>query len=594
MKLIRTALGVMITGVSLFLLGCTPSSSGAAIKTQETIVKKGDIRIDVTASGNLAYSEKEGLSFEMAGTVSEVLVEAGDSVRRGQELVKMDTDAWEDKLDALKDQVTVAGRQVPVRERELARAERQVAAKELAARQAQLDLQTAEYNVSQIAEVKAAQNTIDGLESQLKILQQVSAVEGSTVRYDPVQVAALNGNLAQAKKHLQEVLSGTSTKVTGDVTIAVAKSQLQVEQSRKALEEAFVAVEDAKVAVADARATLDTAKDTLAKAEENLKEALAYKTVITAPFSGIVTKVSVLEGAEIRKDAILVEVADPVRFEAEVMVSEMDIFQIREGGQATVQPTAAAGTSLPAKVARISPTATVQQGVVNYKVKVEVQLQNTTPARAVQSQNATIPQGAAGQLPEQVRAAIAEGRITQEQVNEMIRRRQEGASAFGQAGPPGPGQRALTGASSNTSSRQPTTSSNVSSRQPTTGQPGTQRQFGQETTGGGSSTFQLREGLTVTVNIVITEKTGVLLVPNRAITRQAGKTTVKVTKEGQVETRAVVVGINDFQNTEILEGLSEGEKLVITPTSTPASSGTQNRPGQTPAPRIFPGGGMIR
>lgn len=589
MKLLKTALSVAIIGIIMFLLGCASSSSRAAVQTQEATAKKGNIRIDITASGNLAFSEKESLSFKMGGTVSEVLVEAGDSVRQGQELVKMNAEGWEEKLDVLRDQVTAAERQVPVREREVARAERQVAVKELAARQAQLDLQTAEYNVSQIADVKTAQDTVDNIEYELNTARSMlqASMLGNTSNSTAwnLQVAYLNARLTQAKKDLQAILTGASSKVTGDVTLAVAKSQLQVEQSRRSLVEALVAVEDARVAVEEARNTLDTARATLAKAAKNLKEATGYKTIIAAPFSGIVTKLSVLEGGEVRKDATVIEVANPGRFEAEVLVGEMDIFQVHEGGQATVQLSAASGTSLTARITRISPTATVQQGVVNYKVKVEVLSQNATAARATQSQNATAPQvgGAAGQIPEQLRAAIAEGRITQAQVEEMMRRRQEAGFAPGQAGLPGFGQRALPGASSN-----------ASARQPVTGQQGTQRTFGQQQTSSSNSTLQLREGLTVTVNIVITEKTGVLLVPNRAITRQNGQTTVKVTKDGQVETRAVVVGINDFQNTEILEGLSEGEKMVITQTTTTSTSGTQNRQGQPQGPRLFPGGGIIR
>ncbi|GAI95589.1 unnamed protein product, partial [marine sediment metagenome] len=50
-----------------------------------------------------------------------------------------------------------------------------------------------------------------------------------------------------------------------------------------------------------------------------------------------------------------------------------DILQVELGGEAWVQVDAMQGLSLPAEVTHISPTATIQSGVVNYKVKVEVE-----------------------------------------------------------------------------------------------------------------------------------------------------------------------------------------------------------------------------
>ncbi len=75
--------------------------------------------------------------------------------------------------------------------------------------------------------------------------------------------------------------------------------------------------------------------------------------------------------------------------------------------------------------------------------------------------------------------------------------------------------------------------------------------------------FQLREGLTVTVSIIIENKTDVLLVPSRAITRQGQETYVQVLKDGIIEERMIQTGISDFQFTEVISGLSEGEQVVV-------------------------------
>ena len=89
--------------------------------------------------------------------------------------------------------------------------------------------------------------------------------------------------------------------------------------------------------------------------------------------------------------------------------------------------------------------------------------------------------------------------------------------------------------------------------------------------------FQLREGLTVTVSILVEERNDVLLVPNNAITHRGMDTIVQVLKDGVVEERSIKTGISDYRNTEVIDGLSEGEEVVV-------PKGTTTTP-TTPQPR---------
>jgi multidrug efflux pump subunit AcrA (membrane-fusion protein) len=100
----------------------------------------------------------------------------------------------------------------------------------------------------------------------------------------------------------------------------------------------------------------------------------------------------------------------------------------------------------------------------------------------------------------------------------------------------------------------------------------------------------LKEGLSVNVTIVISESSGVLLVPVRAISREGGTAYVTVMNDdGTTQKTKVVTGMNDWQNIEIKEGLSEGEQIVISPsassTTTTNSSSSNSRQG--------PPGGMM-
>jgi HlyD family secretion protein len=74
----------------------------------------------------------------------------------------------------------------------------------------------------------------------------------------------------------------------------------------------------------------------------------------------------------------------------------------------------------------------------------------------------------------------------------------------------------------------------------------------------------LRAGMSATADIIISGRSGVLLVPDRAIgTDSQGNTVVNVVVGNKVEERTVVIGISDGYDTEIISGLEEGEIVVV-------------------------------
>jgi len=75
----------------------------------------------------------------------------------------------------------------------------------------------------------------------------------------------------------------------------------------------------------------------------------------------------------------------------------------------------------------------------------------------------------------------------------------------------------------------------------------------------------LKVGMSADADIVIAERSNVLLVPDRAIDADSqGNPVVKVVvAEGETETRPVVTGISDGLQTEIVSGINEGETVVI-------------------------------
>jgi len=324
-------------------------------------------------------------------------------------------------------------------------------------------------------------------------------------------------NLENAELALDKAEEETTTTVTGDIRVTTTTDPKEIK------------IKELQVELAEAR---------LEDAQEALEEALNASPEVTAPFDGFITKVNVDGGDEVKKGTVAVTIADPNRFEADILVGEIDIMQVKLGGEASVQVDALQGMSLPAEVTHISPTATIQQGVVNYQVKVEVK----SLEAVIQEREQARPELSPGELPEQIKQAIEEGRLTQEEAEEMMKLRQQG-------------------------------------------QGGQQGQTATMTSGA----FQLKEGLTVTVSIIVDERNDVVLVPNGAITTQGRQTYVQVlSPDGTIEQRAITTGISNWQYTEVTEGLSEGEKVVVTKATTTTTTTTPRQRQEGPSFFIGP------
>jgi HlyD family secretion protein len=72
------------------------NASGPSFKTQE--IKRGDIRLTVTATGNLEPTNEVSVGSELSGTTVEVYVDTNDIVTKGQPLARLDTVTLENLL----------------------------------------------------------------------------------------------------------------------------------------------------------------------------------------------------------------------------------------------------------------------------------------------------------------------------------------------------------------------------------------------------------------------------------------------------------------------------------------------------------------
>lgn len=73
----------------------------------------------------------------------------------------------------------------------------------------------------------------------------------------------------------------------------------------------------------------------------------------------------------------------------------------------------------------------------------------------------------------------------------------------------------------------------------------------------------IRVGMTATATIIQKQEKDVLIIPNKAVTMENGKQTVKVKKsDGNTEVRTIKTGLTDGRNVAVASGLEQGEVVV--------------------------------
>lgn len=588
MKFLKTLLiTLVLSALVVPLLSCNSEPDEEITENQVATVQRGNLTLEITAAGNLALSRTEDLAIDLfygqsgtagtKGTIGEVLVEEGDTVEEGQVLVTVDREEWADQMGVLEDEVTTAERQLTAKNRDLFQAQINLqtanqsletahdnkVVKELSLINAEINLEQAQRNLHTgitAVDYRAAEAALRKAQTYYDYIE-LAIQEGTSIDVDDLLLKLENAKeqLEVAQTQYDNVLSGYDSNEIAIKKKQVEAAEMSLAQAQKDLDKVAedVAIkeqqvklnewklEDAQIAIVDAQRAVDDAQEALAEAQSKSPE-------IKAPFAGFITQVYVDGGDEVVNGTLAVQIADPEKFEAYILVSEMDILQVKLDGEAWVEVDAMQGMSLPAKVTHIAPTATIQSGVVNYQVKVEIESLEAVMREGQEAMKQVMADIATGEIPAPLQQAIDEGRLTREEVEEMLEQGPpEGFTPPEEFTPP-EGMEFPTNMGSQAQGQLPTII---------------------------PEDFQLREGLTVTVTIILNERNDVLLVPNDAITSEGLQSYVEVvTASGETEKRAVQTGIADYQFTEITDGLSEGEEIIV-PQGTVTTQTTEERRG---------------
>ena len=330
----------------------------------------------VSASGKLLPARWANLSFRASGRVVEVQVQAGDPVKAGQVLARLDD------VDA-----------------RLALAQANAALKMAQAQLAQLK---AGARVEEIAQqkqaVQVAQATLAGASARLEQLQrgprqaELAAAESGLrqaeaewkVHADNYKANLREGNLGLTEEHLRYRLQAAEEAVKA----ARARwDQLKAGATEAELRAARAEVLAAQAQVDSAQARLNqmmsgpTAEERAVseanaaqmQAAAELAQAALDKTQLKAPFAGTVGNVYARVGEMLATGQTVIAVGDLGGLRVETTdLSEVDVARVSVGQAVNVTFDGLPGKTLKGRVTRISPMSGGGQGGVNYAVIVEL------------------------------------------------------------------------------------------------------------------------------------------------------------------------------------------------------------------------------
>lgn len=390
------------------------TAQAETLSYQTEVVKRGDLNISITATGNLQPMNKVDIGTELSGTVAEVLVDANDVVKKGQKLASLNTDQLQDNVTKMEAALVSAQAQVTQAKAQLTQADAKIAQSEASVQQA---MANARQSVSQVAQVsaQAQQDTAKIQQANAQVLQanaQVMQAKATTAEARASlgrlqELHKSSGGRLPAKAELDSAQAAyqraqaaeTAAQSNADAARAnLEAAKSSINSSKASLESAKAGTgasnanvegvranaEAVKADKVTAQAQLETAKANVLQAQANLRSAKSNldKAIIVSPIDGVVLTRAIEKGqtvaASLSAPTLFTLAEDLKQMELQIDVDEADVGQVKEGQNAEFTVDAWPGRRYKATITKVSLGSTLTDNVVSYLTKLTVQNDDLT------------------------------------------------------------------------------------------------------------------------------------------------------------------------------------------------------------------------
>jgi HlyD family secretion protein len=405
--LTSACLAAVIIAVGWVAVDTIYGSASAKSATRTTTVQMGTVQSTVTATGNVSPASALSVNFQTSGTVTEIDVKAGDPVKAGQTLAKIDDAQTQAALSSAQASLTSAQANLTnVQQPLTAAAAAQNAAALQSGQQAVATAQAGVGSAQQSAALNAVgyQNTVNQAQAQQNrdtnqftndqancVTPTTSASGSGGGQSCTTQLAADQSAIA---KDRDSVTNANQQQATGQL-----KDQQSIQQAQNSLISAednlasTVASNNAKASatpasVAQAQAQVITAQAGVVTAQKN-----EAATTLTAPSDGTVATLSGIVGqtvsgggtsasstssggaatgasASSSSSSAFITLDNVSALEVVAGFAEADASKVQVGQAATISLNALPNQTLDGQVSRVDVTSTVVSNVVTYNVTI--------------------------------------------------------------------------------------------------------------------------------------------------------------------------------------------------------------------------------
>lgn len=346
--------------LALSLAAC----GGAATPTPKPLPTLPAIKVSnkVVAEGKVVPVKGATLSFQVAGTIAEILVNIGERVQAGAVIARLDPKPLE---------------------LQLAQAEASYAAAQ--AKHAQLKRGPTAQDVTAAQQaVKSAEAAYENLlrPSQNELIALKSDVDKAKAQVDRAQAAydRIGGDSNPfANMTLERAALQTAWL---DYQKAVALYNTRVHPSDAQIQQALAAIQSAKSTLAKLTPTAEDlaaseASVNAAKAARDLAADTLARAKLVAPFAGTLVALDPKVGEQVAIGTPVARIADTTNFQVETTdLTEINIVNVKEGDAATVSLDAIPELELTGKVVSIKGFGDNKQGDIVYTVVIKLDKQD--------------------------------------------------------------------------------------------------------------------------------------------------------------------------------------------------------------------------
>ena len=317
---------VAILGVAAFFVMGNRARAGIESEFQTEAIGQGNLVATVGATGVVRSNQNALLTWQTGGTVENVNVIVGDSVKAGEVLAVLEK--------------TSLAQNIILAEADLVNAEK-----------------TLDDLLNSGTEAAQARVSLRDAEDALKKAQDYRKSLNYPYKYEKiVYTALLNGRRIPSLKTVKVDEGDDETKETADQDLALA--QAKYDDALRAWDRVAEGPNKADVAAAQAR--VDAAQATL-----NLAH-------LAAPFSGTITKVDIMPGDQVSTGTTAFRLDDFSSLIVDVDLSEIDINNVSLGQTVSLSFDAILEKEYSGQVIEVGRIGNDVQGVVNFTITVEL------------------------------------------------------------------------------------------------------------------------------------------------------------------------------------------------------------------------------